>query len=63
MGGSELIKVYVRVVAATNKDLTQAMRAGEFREDLYDRLNVLPLRVPPLRERKDDIPELTKRFL
>ena len=63
VGGSELIKVDVRVVAATNKDLTQAMRAGEFREDLYDRLNVLPLRVPPLRERKDDIPELTKRFL
>ena len=63
VGGHELIKVDVRVVAATNKDLQQAMRAGEFREDLYDRLNVLPLRVPPLRERKDDIPELARRFL
>jgi two-component system nitrogen regulation response regulator NtrX len=63
VGGHELIKVDVRVVAATNKDLQAAMRAGEFREDLYDRLNVLPLRVPPLRERKDDIPELARRFL
>jgi DNA-binding NtrC family response regulator len=63
VGGHELIKVDVRVVAATNKDLSQAMRAGEFREDLFDRLNVLPLRVPPLRERKDDIPELARRFL
>jgi DNA-binding NtrC family response regulator len=63
VGGHELIKVDVRVVAATNKDLQQAMRASEFREDLFDRLNVLPVRVPPLRERKDDIPELTRRFL
>jgi two-component system nitrogen regulation response regulator NtrX len=63
VGGHELIKVDVRVVAATNKDLAAAMKAGEFREDLFDRLNVLPLRVPPLRERKDDIPELSRRFM
>jgi two-component system nitrogen regulation response regulator NtrX len=63
VGGHELIKVDVRVVAATNKDLVQAMRAGEFREDLFDRLNVLPLRVPPLRERKEDIPALSARFV
>jgi two-component system nitrogen regulation response regulator NtrX len=63
VGGSELIKVDVRVVAATNKDLVQAMRGGEMREDLYDRLNVLPLRVPALRERKSDIPALANRFV
>ncbi|MFT3927132.1 MAG: sigma-54 dependent transcriptional regulator [Myxococcales bacterium] len=63
VGGSELLKVDVRVVAATNKDLVQAMRAGEMREDLFDRLNVLPLRVPSLRERKEDIPALARRFV
>jgi DNA-binding NtrC family response regulator len=63
VGGSELMRVDVRVLAATNKDLSQAMRAGEFREDLYDRLNVLPLRVPPLRERKSDIALLSARFV
>jgi two-component system, NtrC family, nitrogen regulation response regulator NtrX len=63
VGGSELMRVDVRVIAATNKDLVQAQRAGEFRDDLFDRLNVLPLRVPPLRERKVDIPLLAKRFV
>jgi DNA-binding NtrC family response regulator len=63
VGGSELLKVDVRVLAATNKDLTQAMDDGEFRQDLYDRLNVLPLSVPALRERRDDIPLLAERFL
>jgi DNA-binding NtrC family response regulator len=63
VGGSELMRVDVRVVAATNKDLQQAMRAGEFREDLYDRLNVLPLRVPKLSERKGDIAQLARLFV
>ena len=63
VGGSDLLKIDVRVVAATNKDLTQAMKDGELRQDLYDRLNVLPLRVPALRERKQDIPQLATRFL
>ena len=63
VGGSDLLKVDVRVVAATNKDLDAAMKAGELRRDLYDRLNVLPLSLPPLRERKQDIPQLSARFL
>ncbi len=63
VGGGDLIKVDVRVVAATNKNLLEAIDAGEFRADLYDRLNVLPLRVPPLRERKEDIPLLASAFL
>jgi DNA-binding NtrC family response regulator len=63
VGGNELIKVDVRVIAATNKDLAQAMRDGEFREDLYDRLNVLPLRLPRLSERKGDIALLARRFV
>ncbi|MET0339764.1 MAG: sigma-54 dependent transcriptional regulator [Polyangiales bacterium] len=63
VGGSETLRVDVRVIAATNKDLTQARRAGEFRDDLFDRLNVLPLAVPPLRERKGDIPLLAARFV
>jgi DNA-binding NtrC family response regulator len=63
VGGNELIKVDVRVVAATNKDLAAAIKAGEFRADLFDRLNVLPLRVPSLRERREDVALLCARFL
>ena len=63
VGGSDLLKIDVRVVAATNKDLLSAMEDGDFRADLYDRLNVLPIRVPPLRERSEDIPLLATHFL
>jgi DNA-binding NtrC family response regulator len=63
VGGSDLIKVDVRVVAATNKDLVSACEKGEFRPDLYDRLNVVPLEIPPLRARREDIPELAAHFL
>ena len=63
VGGSDTLKVDVRVVAATNRDLIAACRDGEFRPDLYDRLNVLPLALPPLRSRRDDVPMLAKHFL
>jgi len=63
VGGEETLKVDVRVIAATNSDLAQEMMEGRFREDLYYRLNVIPIMVPPLRERKDDIPLLAKHFL
>ena len=62
LGGNELKEVNVRIVAATNKDLIQAVKRGEFRLDLYYRLNVLPIFIPPLRERPDDIPELIAHF-
>lgn len=62
VGGVKTIKVDVRVVAATNKDLEGAVQAGEFRQDLYYRLNVMPIYMPPLRERSEDIPDLA-RFL
>jgi DNA-binding NtrC family response regulator len=63
VGGHETIKVDVRVVAATNRDIAAACKEGHFRADLFDRLNVLPLHLPPLRARRDDIPLLAKHFL
>jgi two-component system, NtrC family, nitrogen regulation response regulator NtrX len=63
VGGSTSIRVDVRVIASTNKDLEKEIEAGHFREDLYYRLNVIPFQLPPLRERKEDIQELTRYFL
>jgi two-component system nitrogen regulation response regulator GlnG len=63
VGGRTPIRTDVRIVAATNKDLRQLIRQGLFREDLFFRLNVVPIRLPPLRERSDDIPDLVRYFL
>jgi DNA-binding NtrC family response regulator len=63
VGGSRTIKVDVRVVAATNKDLEAAIEVGEFREDLYYRLNVVPIAAPPLRAHKADLPEMARAFV
>ena len=63
VGGEETLEVDVRVIAATNKNLTEEMKKGTFREDLYYRLNVIPIFIPPLRERKDDISFLASYFL
>jgi len=63
VGGSEPIRVNVRVIATTNQDLTQAIKEGKFREDLFFRLNVVKILLPPLRERRNDIPLLAEYFL
>src|SRR4029453_16143501 len=63
VGGEETLEVDVRVIAATNKNLTESMEKGTFRSDLFYRLNVIPLFIPPLRERAEDIPLLANRFL
>jgi len=63
LGGTKTIKVDVRLIAATNRDLREALEQGTFREDLYYRLNVVPIDIAPLRERKEDIPELANLFI
>src|SRR2546427_8496967 len=63
VGGIKPVRVDVRIIAATNRDLDALMKEGRFREDLYHRLNVVPIALPSLRERRDDIPALTGYFL
>ncbi|MGB9975593.1 sigma 54-interacting transcriptional regulator [Thermovenabulum sp.] len=63
VGGNEEIPVDVRIISATNRDLEKLMKEGKFREDLYYRLNVIPIIIPPLRERKEDIPVLARHLV
>jgi DNA-binding NtrC family response regulator len=63
VGGTKPIKVDTRIISTTNRDLEKAIEEGRFREDLYFRLNVIPIKLPPLRERKEDIPALVQHFL
>jgi len=63
LGGTKIVRVDTRIVAATNRNLKEAVKEGDFREDLYYRLNVVPIPLPPLRERGDDIPLLAGRFM
>jgi DNA-binding NtrC family response regulator len=63
VGGNKNLRVDVRVIAATNKDLSAVIKTGAFREDLYYRLNVINITIPPLRERREDVPELARHFL
>ena len=62
VGGRKPVPISIRVIATTNKDLRKVISRGQFRQDLFFRLNVVPLRIPPLRERKDDLPTLTRHF-
>ncbi|MEO7275221.1 MAG: sigma 54-interacting transcriptional regulator, partial [Vicinamibacterales bacterium] len=62
VGGTEEVEADIRIIAATNRDLTKMVAGGQFREDLFYRINVIPVRLPPLRERPDDIPMLAEHF-
>ena len=63
MGGTQLIRVDVRIIAATNRNLEAAVKEGRFREDLFYRINVVPIVLPPLRGRKEDVPALAQFFM